>query len=212
MQRGVGGRADLDGEGNGRGGGFYPEFTGCRLRRAVVDASLRVNMKINAALARTLLMAASIGMVVPIQAQTSPKTKPGTTPKQQSPAVAAEGKKKEADKAAPEATEPEPVIAGSTIARADGTFLGLSVEGGNFKLSFFDAKKKPVQANVARATAMWDPVTKAGKERVVLNPVGDGTALSGPKQVRPPFVFKVYLTLLTEAGEVVESHVVDFRG
>jgi hypothetical protein len=151
-------------------------------------------MKINAALARTLLMAASIGMVVPLRAQTTPKTKPAPAPKQQTPPAAADAKKKAPDKGkaapAPETTEPEPVIAGSTITRADGTFLGLSLEGGNFKLSFYDAKKKPVQANVARAAARWDPVTTAGQERVVLNPIGDGTALSGPKQVRPPLCLR----------------------
>ncbi len=150
-----------------------------------------------------------MGLVVPILAETTPKAKaPAKTPV---PPATKPGAKKEAPKDEPKA-EAEPVIPGAVIERSDGTFLGLSLESGNFKLSFYDAKKKPVAANVARAAARWNPVNKTGDERVVLNLAGDGLALTGPRQVRPPFVFKVYLTLLNEAGEAVENHVVDFRG
>ncbi len=150
-----------------------------------------------------------MGMVVPIFAQTKPKEK---APAKSPTAPAKKAEKTEPKKEEPAAEEAEPVIPGTTIARADGTFLGLSLEGGNFKLSFYDEKKKPVSANVVRATARWNPVNKTGELRVVLNPTGDGLALTGPQQVRPPFVFKVYLTLINEAGEAVESHAVDFRG
>ncbi|MBI2514026.1 MAG: hypothetical protein HYV96_18800 [Opitutae bacterium] len=113
----------------------------------------------------------------------------------------------------------EPKIDGITIARPNGKFLGLALEGGTFKLSFYDEKKKPARPDVMRAAARWNPNYKQGSERVVLNPSADGKALVGTKPVRPPYAFKLYLTLLapastpgSESGEqATESYVVDFR-
>lgn len=136
---------------------------------------------------------------VPLSAQTAQPAAPG---------------KADAKKAA------EPKIEGITIARSNGTFLGLALEGGTFKLSFYDDKKKPVKPDVTRAAARWNPNYKQGSERIILNLSGDGKALVGNKPVRPPFAFKLYLTLLapastpgSESGEqATESFVVDFRG
>ena len=150
-------------------------------------------MKLNAALAKSLLMAASIGIVVPLFAQTAPKN----------PAPSAD---------APAEEEVEPQLPGSVIARSGGGFLSLSLEGGHFKLSFYDAKKKPVPADAVRAVTRWDPVNKTGDVRSILNPTDDGTALKGNVIVRPPYVFKVYLTLIGADDKAIESHVVDFRG
>jgi len=62
--------------------------------------------------------------------------------------------------------------------------------------------------------ARWANVHGPGDNRTVLN--SDGTnSLVGVQFVRPPLIFKVYLTLLKgdgDAAEVVESYVVDFRG
>ncbi len=101
------------------------------------------------------------------------------------------------------------VIPGITLTRADGTFLGLEVVNGNFKLTFYDKKKKPVRADVVRATARWDAKHKQGRDFTVLNPAGDGTALVGNKFVRPPYNFIVFLVLLNEAGEAVENYQVN---
>jgi hypothetical protein len=149
-------------------------------------------MKLNAALAKSLLMAASIGIVVPLLAQTAPKNP--------------------APPAAPAEEEAEPQLPGSVIARASGGFLSLSLEGGHFKLSFYDAKKKPIAADAVRAVTRWDPVNKTGDVRSILNPTDDGTALKGNVIVRPPYVFKVYVTLIGADDKAIESHVVDFRG
>ncbi len=157
-------------------------------------------MKFNAGLAKSLLMAASIGMVVPLVAQTAPKK---TAPKGDAAKPAPE---------APAAEEAEIVLPGSVIERSGGGFLSLTVEGIHFKLSFYDAKKKPVNADAIRAIARWDPVNKAGEERSILNPADEGKALRGNVAVRPPFVFKVYLTLIGPDDAVLESHVVNFRG
>jgi len=102
------------------------------------------------------------------------------------------------------------VIEGIELARSNGTFLGLQVVSGNFKLSFYDAKKKPTKANVARATARWNANQKTGQDFTVLNPAGD-TALVGAKFVRPPYNFIVFLVLINEAGDVVENYQVNMR-
>jgi hypothetical protein len=66
--------------------------------------------------------------------------------------------------------------------------------------------------DVARATARWPVKDKRGDERAVLNPNGDGTVLTSGTFVRPPFVFKLYLSLFVEgSNDAVESYVIDFR-
>ncbi len=143
-------------------------------------------MKIHPALGKSLLMAASVGMIVPVLAQ---------------PAGANVVVEEEA----------EIVLPGSVVPRKNGGYLSLTLEGNFFKLSFYDEKKKPATADAVRATTRWEPVNKSGEERSVLNPAGDGS-LRGNVVVRPPFVFKVYLTLIGEDGKAIESHVIDFRG
>ena len=51
-----------------------------------------------------------------------------------------QGKAKAGEKAAEEEMG---TIEGMTLNRANGTFLGLTVEGGQWKLRFYDEKKKP---------------------------------------------------------------------
>lgn len=118
-----------------------------------------------------------------------------------------------ATKAAPKKEE-EPKIAGTVLPRANGTFLGLELAGGNFKLSFYDKKKKPMNPDVTRATARWPNLhSVAGPNRTVLNP--SGTALVGSKPVLPPFSFTVHFSLLQGDGDdatVVEEYDVPFRG
>ena len=108
--------------------------------------------------------------------------------------------------------EEEPKIPGTTIARPNGTFLGLEVEGGKFKLSFYDKKKKPMAVDVTRASARWPNPRGPGDYRTVLNP--SGKALIGAKPVVPPYTFNVYLTLLQGEGDdakAVENYVVQLR-
>ena len=135
-------------------------------------------------------MVASIGMAVPVVAQTAPKpAKPATPAPAEEPAT----------------------IEGVELARKNGGFLGLTVEGPRMVLKFYDTEKKPVDMDVARAAARWDPVTKSGDVRSVLNPGADGKSLVSTPVVQPPLVFKVYLTLLDANGVAVESFVADLR-
>lgn len=106
-------------------------------------------------------------------------------------------------------TEKEPVLPGTVIARPNGTFLSLEVVNANFKLSFYDKKKKPMAPDVSRATAHWPNPRAKGDNRTVLN--ASGTALVGTKPVLPPFNFNVILTLLKgddDTAVAVENYTV----
>jgi len=149
-------------------------------------------MKTNVAFAKSLLLVASFGLVLPMLAK--PPAKP------------AAAKQEETAKT----DEPEPTIPGRVINRANGTFLSLTIENNALKLAFYDAKKKPMAADVARANAHWNPKNKKNEERRVLNSGGDGmTLVSAP--INPPYNFILYLNLLSENGDAVESFVVNYN-
>ena len=141
-------------------------------------------MKFATAVAKSLLMAASIGMVVPLMAQTPPKPD--------------EPKKEKADK-----------IEGLTIARKDGRFLGLTVEGVQFKLRFYDSKKKPEKVDAARAAVRWTPVSVKGEQRVILNTASDGMSLVSPGLVKPPLNFRAFFTLFSASEQAMDTFWVD---
>jgi hypothetical protein len=149
------------------------------------------HMKLNAALAKSLLMAASIGIVVPMVAQTP--AKPKTV------------------KPAPVPVEEPATIPGIELPRQKGGFIGVTVEGPRLVVKFYDADKKPAAVDVARAAARWDPINKTSDVRTVLNPDAEGKALVSPLVVQPPLVFKVYLTLLDAEGNSLESHIADLK-
>lgn len=168
------------------------------------------------AVATCLLFATSL-----IQAQTpgAPVT-PGATPTAKPADPKAPAAKAAPTKAAPAKKEDKkkeelPKIPGTVIDRPNGTFLGLEVVGGNFKLTFYDKKHKPMAVDVTRATARW-PNTRSATvawNRTVLN--GSGTALVGAKPVLPPYTWNVYLTLLVgedDEAKAVENYTVAFRG
>jgi len=144
-------------------------------------------MKLNAALAKSVLMAASIGLVVPVLAQT-PRPRP-SAPKQ-----------------GPAAEEEEGVVVGIAIARPDGRWLGLTMEGLSLRLTFYDAKKKPEPVDVRRGGVRWKPPTIPEFERAVLNPAPDGVSLVANRPIRKPWVFTVSLVLVGDNDEVVESY------
>jgi hypothetical protein len=146
-----------------------------------------------------LLIAVLVGTTVPVRAESA------------RPDAAQKPKADQAAPIAPDKKQEEPKIPGLTIVRAKGGFLGLVVENSNFKLSFYDGKKKPVPVDVTRATARWPVHYTVYDERTVLNPSADGMALTSTKFVRPPYQFKLYLTLITEgSSEAPEDYVIDF--
>ena len=171
-------------------------------------------MKLNAALTKSLLMAASIGMVVPLCAQTAetaPTPSPAKPPAKTPPAKSAKPAKPPVAPAPKEETPGEIILPGIVQPRASGGFLTVEVVDGKFKISFYDAKKKAMPADVARAAARWKSNRKSGDEHTILNPGGDGKALIGAAFVAPPYTFRVFLTLLSEDGTAVESYVVNMN-
>lgn len=176
-------------------------------------------MKILAAIAAVLFTASQLSaqtadkptVITPADIkQPDTKTAPTVTTPAKTP-TNTPAKKDEKKKPAP-----EPVIPGVSVVRTNGTMLGLEVVGGNFKLSFYDKKKKPMAVDVTRATARW-PNTRSATiafNHTVLNSSG-GNALIGAKPVLPPFAWNVYITLLRGEGEeakAVESYTVPFHG
>lgn len=137
-----------------------------------------------------------LSLVVIMPAQTAPAR----------PGAKAPGKAQPEEKA-------EPVIEGMTIPRADGRFLGLTLQEGKYRLTFYDDKKEPTQADAVRAVARWPNPHGPGQNRTVLNRAGDGTYFLGAQFVRGPHAFKLTLVLvLSHDGEQTESYTVDFRG
>lgn len=143
----------------------------------------------------SFLVATTVGLA---QASKAPAAKPAT------------------GKAAPQAKEEKMgVIEGTTLTRPNGHFLGLKLEGGKYKLTFYDEKKKPEKIDVSRGTARWPNIHGSGDNRTVLNPAGDGTYLLGGQFVRGPYAFKLFITLLRGDGDeaaAVENYTIDFRG
>jgi hypothetical protein len=103
-------------------------------------------------------------------------------------------------------------IPGVEIARPAKGFLGLQVSGGNFLLSFYDENRQPVPPAAARAVLRWTPTNRTGNEFYVLETAADGKALTSPKTVRPPYQFRLVLSLFAAGAEnPFETHNVDFR-
>lgn len=160
-------------------------------------------------LLKTLVLASSLGIAISglaADTTTVPPSKSEVTTKNAPPASGAK---------LPAKVEEEPKIPGFVIPRDKGGYLGLTLENYCFKLSFYDAKKRPVKADVTRVRARWAPNYKVGNERTVLNLTPDGMALVSNQYVRPPYNFKLFLTFLKEDGDdeqaAVEHYVVDFR-
>jgi hypothetical protein len=159
---------------------------------------------------RPLFAALLLSAAVSLPAQPGPAAPVApAAPKATAPA-GKDAKKTDPKKAAP---KEQAKIEGLVINRPDGTFLGLTLQDGKFKLSFHDKEKKRKKADVARAVARWPNVHGPGQNRTVLNPAGDGTFLLGAQFVRPPLSFRLIITLVPGGeGDEGETYSVDFRG
>ncbi len=130
---------------------------------------------------------------------------------QSQPAKAAPAKSAKQD----DKTTEEPKIPGTVIPRAKGGYLGLTIEEGTFRLAFYGKDKKPANADADQAVMRWLVKYQKSDERTSLTRTGDGKALGGGKVVRPPYAFKLFLTLFTGEGEYLqtdENYVIDFQG
>ncbi len=107
--------------------------------------------------------------------------------------------------------EPEPKIEGFAVERARGGFLGVQIVDARFVVSFYDAEKKQVAPDVARAVLRWPVRYQPADERLVLNPSPDGQTLTSPRVIRPPHSFRLSILLFVEgSADALESYRVDF--
>jgi len=140
---------------------------------------------------------------------------PGSSVKPLSAAAKNAADKAPGKKAEPPSAEEPATIEGMEVSRGERGFMGVQIVNGTFKIAFYDAKKKLIAPDVVRAALWWDPKYKVGRERVVLNLSGDGKSLSSPRAIRPPYNFKLFITLIKESTEAEdaagETHVIDFR-
>lgn len=125
------------------------------------------------------------------------------------------GKDATATAKAPKKAEEPAKIKGIEIPRGTKGFLGIQIVDATFRLSFYDEKKKPIAADMDRAALRWDPKYKVGDDRVVLTRTDDGKLLTSLKNIRPPYNFKLFITLLKDATASspaeTESYTIDFR-
>ncbi len=142
-------------------------------------------MILNASLAKSLLMAAAVGMVTPVHTR-----------------LRAESAEQEESREVP----------GVKVARAKGGFLALAVENGVWVARFLDETKKEATPDASAVVVRWNPVGTVTEQRAFLKPTGEGSAMSGSTRVRPPLNFKAYVTLLGPEEQALESLVVDVRG
>jgi hypothetical protein len=154
-------------------------------------------MTLHRSVAKSLLMAASIGIVMPLHAA-APR----------GPRLA---QAEELPKRKPKREDATPVVPGVIVQRKDGRHLALAVESNRFVLRFLDEDKRLTTTDATRAFVRWKAVGLTGEERSVLNAGDDGQSLRGNTVVQRPLRFKAFVTLLDGSGEVIESLTVDLR-
>jgi hypothetical protein len=110
--------------------------------------------------------------------------------------------------------EPEGTISGIAIARTAGGWLGLELREHTFRLTFYDAKKMPVAADVTSAVLRWPVRYQPNDERTLLLPTDEPSVLASAFWVKGPLAFKLHITLLVEGKTDTppESYVIDFHG
>jgi hypothetical protein len=159
------------------------------------------------------VVTATLAFTTVVLAQSAPPGSTGLRIDLDKPAQPATPAPKKDDKKMGDAKkkeEPPAKIEGIEIARGTG-FMGIQLVGGTFKLSFYDAKKKPVAPDVTRASLSWKVRYQSLPERTVLNP--DGNALTSAKVVKPPYSFSLAITLIKGDGDAAatENFAVDFH-
>jgi hypothetical protein len=91
----------------------------------------------------------------------------------------------------------EGTVAGMPIARTQGGgWLGLELKDSTFRLTFYNAKKKPVAADASSAAMRWTVHYQPNDERTELVPTDDPAVLASPYFVRPPHAFPLHIVLL----------------
>jgi|HubBroStandDraft_1064217.scaffolds.fasta_scaffold263822_2 hypothetical protein len=118
--------------------------------------------------------------------------------------------------AAPDAPadDKEGTIAGTAIKRDHGGWLGLELRDGNFRLTFYNDKKKPIAADRTSAVFRWPVHYQPNDERTELVGSDDPDVLASPYPVKPPYAFKLHIALLggDQKDGDVEAYTINFSG
>jgi hypothetical protein len=154
-----------------------------------------------------------VALILAVAAGAQPATT--TDPKKPAPksdpksAPAVPAKKVDAKKKADEIGK----IEGMEIPRGTG-FLGLKIADGVFKLTAYDAKKKPTTTvDFTKVALRWSAPYQPNPERALLTPGGGPGSFTSEKVIKPPHTFRLFVTLIKgEASDApVENLVVEFH-
>ena len=119
-------------------------------------------------------------------------------------------KKKDSAKAA---SKESATIPGIVIERKSKKgYLGLELVDFKYKLTFYGEDKEPIKADVPRALFRWPRKNRSGTERYLLSAGSEASVLTSPRNVKPPFNFRLFIVLLDDDEETKsETYVVQFR-
>lgn len=96
---------------------------------------------------------------------------------------------------------------GLWIERKNGSFLKLDICENRLRVHFFDADKKPVEADAVRTIAHYNPRNLTSRQTVLFYPVEGEKHLEAKRFIHPPFHFQVVVVLVfDENGERSESY------
>jgi hypothetical protein len=105
--------------------------------------------------------------------------------------------------------EEEP-LPGIVLPRPGGGFINFRIEENSFQVHFLDEEKEPALADRDRGLVRYRPAMRR-EERVVLSPDPEGTMLTNPLFIRPPYAFHVILALFAPGTGDPETYTFQFN-
>jgi hypothetical protein len=107
----------------------------------------------------------------------------------------------------------EGTIAGLPIQRSQGGWLGLELKDSTFRVTFYNAKKKPIPADASSIALRWTVHYQPNDERTLLVPSGDPAVMTSPYYVRPPHTFPLHIVLLFDGKpDASENYDLSYSG
>jgi hypothetical protein len=105
--------------------------------------------------------------------------------------------------------EKEGKIQGYAQKRPQGGWIGLEIKDSNFRLTFYNDKKKPIPADRTSATLKWSVHYQPNPERTELLPTDNPAVLASAYSVRAPYLFKLHVNLFAEGLTEPETYIID---
>jgi hypothetical protein len=105
--------------------------------------------------------------------------------------------------------EKEGKILGYAKMRPQGGWIGLEIKDSNFRLTFYNDKKKPVPADRSSAALRWSVHYQPNPERTELLPTDNPAVLASSYPVKAPYLFKVHVALLADGLPEPETYIFD---